>query len=195
MNGADVTTPVSAEQWKTLRNQNAVTFGIVRCYHAGGDVDPSAAATVNQGWAAGLSSVDVYHSPCLSIDAEAQVQAAVWALSAAHARFEHYWIEVEHIGWTSSCEANAAYLTRLIQAAEARGLKVGICTSAYEWGATINSSAFSKYGLWYVHYDGMPSFADFKRFGGWETPTMKQFEDNHTTDGFGFNGNWAPRLH
>ena len=33
----------------------------------------------------------------------------------------------------------------------------------------------SSYQLWYPHWDNMPSFSDFKPFGGWTKPVMKQF--------------------
>ena len=38
-----------------------------------------------------------------------------------------------------------------------------------------NTSQFSKYQLWYAHYDNNPSFSDFKSFGGWTKPNIKQY--------------------
>lgn len=192
--GADVSTPVSAEQWQTLMTQNAVTFGVVRCYESGGSVDPNAATTINQGWAAGLSNIAVYHFPCLTVGAAAQVQAAVQALSAANASFGVYWIDVEQgAGWsTTDFASNAAFLTQMIQAAEALGLTVGIYTSPYEWSLTINNNDFASYPLWYAEYDGQTSFCDFTPFGGWTAPAMKQFVGDQSNAGVGFDGNWAP---
>jgi hypothetical protein len=37
------------------------------------------------------------------------------------------------------------------------------------------STQFSKYPLWYPHYDSNPSFSDWYSFGGWSTPAIKQY--------------------
>jgi hypothetical protein len=34
---------------------------------------------------------------------------------------------------------------------------------------------FKDLPLWYPHYDNVPNFSDFKPFGGWTKPAMKQF--------------------
>ena len=115
--GADVSTSMSVAQWQTLMNQNAVTLGIVRCYQSNGKVDPNAAASINNGWAAGLARVDVYHFPCLAVSAEAQVQAVVQALSAANAKCGYYWIDVEQgAGWsTTNFATNAQFIIKNAQ--------------------------------------------------------------------------------
>jgi len=192
--GADVSSPVSAGQWSALKSQKAVSFAVVRCYEGAGHVDPNAPGTVKAAWAAGLASVDVYHFPCLRVDAADQVRDAVSAISAAGARFERYWIDVEQgAGWSASDFAgNAAFLRRMLQAAEALGLQVGIYTSPYEWSITVNSAGFSSYPLWYAQYDGVASFADFVPFGGWTQPVMKQFAGDQVSGGVCFDGNWAP---
>lgn len=45
------------------------------------------------------------------------------------------------------------------------------------FGSRTNCSNFTKYPLWYAHYDGKPSFDDWQasKFAGWEKPTIKQF--------------------
>ena len=35
------------------------------------------------------------------------------------------------------------------------------------------STKFSKYQLWYPHYDGKQTFSDFKKFGGFSQPSIK----------------------
>lgn len=197
--GADVAYPTSVAQWQTLMQQNGVTFGIVRCYESVGQVDPNAAASINAGWAAGLSRVDVYHFPCVSVGAEAQVQAVVQALSAANVKIGYYWIDVEQgAGWsTTNFASNSQFLSQLIQAAQNAGLTVGIYTSPGEWPQVINNSQFAQYPLWYAAYDNQASFADFAEFGnfgGWTQPVMKQYAGDLTSGSTSYDANWAPSL-
>jgi hypothetical protein len=35
---------------------------------------------------------------------------------------------------------------------------------------------FKELPLWYAHYDGVLSFSDFKPFGGWQKPAIKQYK-------------------
>jgi hypothetical protein len=39
--------------------------------------------------------------------------------------------------------------------------------------------------LWYAHYDGRDTFADFTPFGGWTKPNMKQYIGDTTMCGAG----------
>jgi GH25 family lysozyme M1 (1,4-beta-N-acetylmuramidase) len=198
--GADVSTAVSVTQWQALRSERSVSFGVVRCYRSSGSVDPEAPATVNNGWAAQLAGVDVYHFPSLAVGAALQVQQAVSALQAAGAKFGTYWIDVETgAGWsTSDHAANAAFLVSLVQAAEALGLTVGIYTSNFEWSTIMGADnvQLASYPLWYAAYQTPPnpSFSDFTPFGGWTQPARKQFVGDETYDGVGYDGNWAPAL-
>jgi hypothetical protein len=205
--GPDVSTPLSVKQWQSLISGRSATFGVVRCYQSDGKVDPNAPATVLNGWAAGLASVDVYHFPDCTTDAATQVQGAVSALRQAGARFGRYWLDVElskssegtydnPSKWsTTDPQANAAFLSDLIAAADSLGLSVGIYTSACSWSLCMgDSSSFAEYPLWYAQYEtpAQASFDDFKPFGGWTAPTMKQFAGDESYEGICYDGNWTP---
>jgi|HubBroStandDraft_6_1064221.scaffolds.fasta_scaffold122643_2 GH25 family lysozyme M1 (1,4-beta-N-acetylmuramidase) len=194
--GADVSTPVSVEGWQGLINERSVSFGIVRCYESGGVVDPNAPDSVKNGWAAKLSAVDVYHFPCMGVDAQTQVQQAVNALQTAGAQFGTYWFDVESgAGWsTTDLSSNASFLANLVAAAEALGLTVGIYTSEYDWLSVINDDSCSSYPLWYAEYQTPPeaNFDGFSSFGGWTQPAMKQFVGDESCSGVSYDGNWAP---
>ncbi len=202
--GADVSSAVSVAGWQALMSQHSVTFGIVRCYESTGNVDPNAPATVNNGWSAGLDEVDVYHFPSCSVDATTQVNDAVNALWNAGAKFNRYWIDVESgAGWSATnFSQNATFLQDLINAAVALGLTVGVYSSPYEWSQIIEASntQFAQYLLWYADYDAVANFNDYASvaFGGWTTPTMKQFKGDETCTYSGgtiaYDGNWAPAL-
>ena len=64
--------------------------------------------------------------------------------------------------------------------AKKSGKKVGIYASNYMWnsimGGATKCTKFVDLPLWYAHYDGNPSFTDFKPFGGWISPTIKQYK-------------------
>ena len=70
----------------------------------------------------------------------------------------------------------------------------GIYTSASGWVPIVGSSwsypASKGLPLWYAHYDGKPSFSDFKAFGGWAKPSMKQYIGDHTSCGVGLDYNY-----
>ena len=44
--------------------------------------------------------------------------------------------------------------------------------------------------LWYAHYNGKNDFSDFKEFGGWTEPWMKQFLQEQQTCGCQVNVNY-----
>ena len=46
--------------------------------------------------------------------------------------------------------------------------------------------------LWYPHYDMNPSFTDFAPFGGWQTPTIKQYQNTNALCGLSVDRNWKP---
>lgn len=49
-----------------------------------------------------------------------------------------------------------------------------------------NSSHVSRY----AHYDGKPSFSDFRPFGGWSKPAIKQYAGDKTECGAGVDLNY-----
>jgi len=85
----------------------------------------------------------------------------------------------------------------LIAALKVKGKKVGIYASHYMWGTIFGSftacpQASTNTPLWYAHYDSNPSFADFAEFGGWKTPTIKQYSGTSSLCGASVDRNWHP---
>ena len=198
--GADVSTALSVTDWTNLKNDRSSQFAIVRCYRSNGQLDENAPQTVKNARAAGLQWVDVYHFPDRRVDAATQVNAAVDALQQAGAQFDHYWFDIEAddadgcgTGWSQTTSENVTFLQALVDAANARGLSVGIYTASGYWSSIMGSTtAFSKYFLWYIHWDNQGSFSDFKAFGGWVEPSMKQKAGGETWEGVAYDGNWCP---
>lgn len=195
--GIDVSAAVSASQWRRFIAERDVRYGIVRCFRSNGRVDRDGARTIQNGWEAGLSNIDVYHFPRFGLSAEGQVRESVNALRAAGARFGRYWIDVETgAHWSTDAAENAAFLQQLLEAVSALGLSTGIYTSPFEWQRVMGAStSFSSYPLWYAHYDDTASFADFPRFhsfGGWTQPAMKQFAGDRAFAEVQYDANWVP---
>ncbi len=73
------------------------------------------------------------------------------------------------------------------------GFRVGIYTNYNNWDLIVGLSwdELSTLPLWYANYDGQLNFDDFKPFGGWSQPTMKQYSDT-TLCGVGVGLNWYP---
>ena len=65
----------------------------------------------------------------------------------------------------------------MVNAANSLGVKLGIYTSASQWEPIMGSySGGSAYPLWYAHYDDVKAFSDFRAFGGWSKPAIKQYK-------------------
>jgi hypothetical protein len=43
-----------------------------------------------------------------------------------------------------------------------------------------------------AHYDNNPSYSDFRSFGGWSRPSIKQFHGTTYECGVGIDKNWYP---
>jgi len=111
-----------------------------------------------------------------------------------------YWIDIETnpspgCGWQDA-NTNCGFLHNLVSDFQAKGVKVAIYASDHMWttifGAPENCNQFSNLQLWYPDYDGQKSFADFQSFGGWKSPTIKQYSGTGSACGASVDLNWYP---
>lgn len=51
-------------------------------------------------------------------------------------------------------------------------------------------SGGASHQLWYAHYDNNPSFSDFRAFGGWSKPKIKQYAGDRSVCGVGVDLNF-----
>jgi hypothetical protein len=51
---------------------------------------------------------------------------------------------------------------------------------------------FTQQPLWYAHYDNVPDFSDFKSFGGWTKPSIKQYKGTTAVCGASIDLNYKP---
>ncbi|GAA1912820.1 hypothetical protein GCM10009837_41840 [Streptomyces durmitorensis] len=192
--GVSVSTLVSAASFAAMQSQG-VDFVIARGYQSAGRVDPNAASTVANAWAAGMSRVDVYQFPCFSCgNAAGQANTLVTYLKDKNVKYGKVWLDVEGPGtyWGNSTSANAAFLADWFQAMKEKGVDVGIYTSESQWVPIVGSyTDGSEFPLWYANYDGTQSFDDFTPFGGWTKPSMKAYANTTLADA-GVERFWYP---
>ena len=100
-----------------------------------------------------------------------------------------YWYPPDAQG---SLAENQKFFEALIAACRSAGKDVGVYSDIQSWGMIMGESytAGSSLPLWYARYDNKPSFDDFKPFGGWNYPAMKQFWGDTTVSGVEVDKNW-----
>jgi len=191
--GGDVSDYVSSSQFSCAVSAGW-SFMIVRSYCSYGAPDSNALPTIQAAKAGGISTTDVYHFPCIGVDAAQQMRDDVNGVGAGN--FNRLWFDIETnpssgCGWQDP-SANCNFLSDMISEGQSLGIQMGVYASSYMWssimgdGCTVGADA----GLpvWYAHYDGSRSFSDFTPFGGWDSPTAKQYSDSSSiASGCGFS--------
>ncbi|KRX01186.1 Glycoside hydrolase, superfamily [Pseudocohnilembus persalinus] len=195
--GVDISQGVGSSTCSCLANQG-YQFVIARGYKSYGALDTNAYGSLSSCKAQGLIT-DAYHFPC--VNKVSATQQANDSYNALHSVVGTFWIDVESnpssgCGWTSNINTNCQFLKDLVNAYKAKGALVGIYGSYYQWesifGAAGNCPYFSNLPLWYAHYDNSQTFSDFRSFGGWTKPAMKQYVGDTTVCSTGVDLNWYP---
>jgi len=158
----------------------------------GGTVDPNGPTNVQNANSAGMG-VEVFMVPQPSGSKQGYVQLdeAYNYVTSHGVNLKSIWIKVTSpINWPSNQQNNANFIYSMLTRAQARGLKVGIYTNAYDWAQITNgwtgwTSIAGGVNLWYWHVTASGSagqtaqnFGDFSSFGGWNNPAVKQYGQN-----------------
>jgi GH25 family lysozyme M1 (1,4-beta-N-acetylmuramidase) len=196
--GVDVSDAVVPSQWQCL-NQGGYSFAVIRCWCSFGNVDTNCPHTIYNAQAAGVNDIDVYLFPCAGQSASAQVNSMYSYLDQFNAtdKYGTIWMDIETnpsrgCGWGSDTGSNCQFIAELLSAAANVGKRAGIYASQYMWSQIAGSDCTvgAQHPLWYAHYDGNPSFSDFRPFGGWSHPTIKQYADSGAGCGVGADLNF-----
>lgn len=111
------------------------------------------------------------------------------------------WLDIEdtntHTYWGLNRAASKNFLIGLLDESVRRlgHNRVGIYSSYYMWELIFGDASWSccnAYPLWYANYDGARSFADFRGFGGWASPSRKQYAGDATVCSSDVDLNWWP---
>lgn len=184
--GVDVSTLVSESNCRCLKSQG-YDFLIMRGYRSIGSPDPSAAATLYNCKAAGVGYLDVYLFPCPKCSKSATEQVDEMVNALRNVSYGQIWLDIEGSQyWLGSESANQKFFEELLSAASSKKT-TGVYASEYQWSSIMGSgyTGGSRHQLWYAHYDNDPSFNDFRSFGGWTKPSIKQYEGDKSACGVG----------
>lgn len=133
-------------------------------------------------------------SPPAGVDAAQQLNNDVSAVGAGN--FNTLWFDVETGAYCGDAADNCNFLGAMISAGHVLGIHMGVYSSAYMWGSLMGVctvGADNGLPLWYAHYDGSRSYSHFSPFGGWNTPSMKQYMDSTSIGsdcGINADANW-----
>jgi len=188
--GVDVSSSVSESDWNCLK-QNGYTYAIVRAWRSTGSPDPDAAASIKAANEAGVAT-DVYFFPDYAEgNPTGQVQQAHSFLTSNSIKYGTMWIDIEQPPDWGNCAENYNFLSNLTSEAKSLGMSIGIYVSANFWSSMLcNSKDFGNLQLWYADWDNQPNFNNFQSFGGWSSPTMKQYMGNGQSCGVGIDANY-----
>jgi hypothetical protein len=120
------------------------------------------------------------------------------ALQQVNARVSRIWITITDAYWYDDELANREYILGIVEAFGAAGLPVGIDTDYIKWrvifGAAFTDTRLTSLPLMYENDDGNLSFDDWPEnsFGGWKTPTAKEYAGYIGECGADLNGVWRP---
>ena len=182
---------------------NEYTFGIIRCFQSNDHVDNNCPHTIYNAWDGGMDHVDIYMFPDPSAGNPAgQVDAMVNNLAkynikpgnAKPGTYGMLWLDIEGSQyWSKDHTTNRNFFSGLVSRAKSHGIHVGVYTSESQWTPIMGDwSGGSGLSLWYAHYDGSASFSDFRPFGGWSKPSIKQFRGDAKVCGAGVDENYYP---
>ncbi|KAF7727446.1 hypothetical protein EC973_007515 [Apophysomyces ossiformis] len=187
--GVDVSSLTSQSSFQCVKDYG-YTRAIVRCYieaygqNPGGAIDSNCYQNYVNAKNAGLE-VDIYMFPCTGRSTckspATQVQEIINYVGAHSMIVGRLWLDVEvdssANNWPSTT-SNRNTLVAFKNSLNSSGWKWGIYSSYYQWQSITGSVSYnlaSNVPLWYAHYDENLSFSDFSPFGGWSTPSIKQY--------------------
>jgi len=187
----DVSTPLSEETFACAKNAgHAVAF--IQVYHQqnGGRFDENAEDNIHNALNAKLG-VEVFVQPNVSFatakSAVEQFDELKKNMNESKITFGTVWLVVTHpTSWSNNSQTNIDFITSYLNRARSQNHYVGIYTSWYDWYIITNQyTGLQKNGsvmLWYWNTLGIGStavsprdFNDFRQFGGWRSPVVKQF--------------------
>lgn len=190
--GVDYSVRVSTQKIQCLVGKG-FTFAIPRGYRSVGKVDTNVVANLKSAWDGGMKYVDVYMFPCVSCgNPKGQVDSLINAL--ANSKYGMIWLDIERLNWPSNYVANRRFILDMVAELKEKQKSFGIYTNLNNWAEIVGQSwdGVKDYPLWYAHYDSLPNYSDFKAFGGWTRPAMKQYKGDTTVCGVGVDLSYYP---
>eukprot|EP01132_Coremiostelium_polycephalum_P001189 gene1189-1502_t len=192
--GVDISDASNIPVFQCLNN-NGYNFAIIRCGRSNGQIDTNCPHSIYNAWEGGMAYVDIYIFPCPSCgDGYSQVQKMIQYVQSYEAKFGMVWLDIEGTQyWSSDIQTNRNFFNDMVQGAKDMNIPIGVYTSASQWSPIMGAwDGGSEFPLWYAHYDNSASFSDYRTFGGWSNPSIKQYMGDVSACGIGLDKNWYP---
>ncbi|WKX93693.1 hypothetical protein Q1695_011172 [Nippostrongylus brasiliensis] len=130
-------------------------------------------------------------SPTSSKTGATQFDELYNALISANINVRSIWLQVTSpINWPTNTSNNVAFMNSVLSRAIQYGLTVGIYTNSYDWDQIAGGATVYNVMLWYWKVNGAgtsgetpANYNDFRSFGGWSKPSVKQFAQSEYTCG------------
>ncbi|PIC46736.1 hypothetical protein B9Z55_006331 [Caenorhabditis nigoni] len=183
----DLSVPASQSTLQCIK-QAGYAAAFIRAYNPAGQgsFDTNACSTIQNAYYAGLGT-EIYMTPqpASSKQGYQQLDEVYQGLTQAGITIRSVWIQVTSpTNWPASATNNVNFINSIISRARQYGMTVGIYTSYYDWNQITNgwTSIGNDVLLWYwnvlgggVNGETPANFADFRAFGCWTAPSVKQF--------------------
>ncbi|VDO23738.1 Uncharacterized protein BM_BM2275 [Brugia malayi] len=187
----DITTYVDRSVFRCLF-QAGFTIAFIRVYMSNGNgtVDINSASNIYNAASEGMGTeIYVEPQPRGTKSGSEQFMEAYTFLTKKGIAVRTIWIKITSpINWPNNQTANTDFINKFILCAWKHGLLVGIYTNWYDWEQIIAGQITPnqrQIRLWYWNLLGSslndatpPTFADFRPFGGFNAPMVKQYAKN-----------------
>jgi len=170
--------------------ENGKEFLIVQIWEGGYGINSDFVGNWQKAKAAGIQYVDGYAFVCNNCDNNDPENVCSSIRQTLPDGFDGMiWLDIEDCDdcWVGSYDDRMGFVQSVASACQNAGLHLGVYSGMGSWGQVFGSSDYDagslkQYPLWYAHYDGSSSEDDWDsvRFGGWDSPSMKQYQG--TTD-------------
>ncbi|ETN71936.1 hypothetical protein NECAME_19099, partial [Necator americanus] len=171
--------------------QSLYAIAFIRGYSPAGQgqLDPYVSWNIQNAHSAGLGT-EVYMTPLpYSTKTGAQQFDEMYGgLRNGNINVRSVWVQVNSsVAWYSNNTTNVNFLNSILSRARQYGLSIGIYTNMYDWNKITGGATVTNAMLWYsnVYGSGVTNespadYSDFLSFGGWTTPSVKQFAQAET---------------
>uniref|UniRef100_A0A1I8B494 Lysozyme n=1 Tax=Meloidogyne hapla TaxID=6305 RepID=A0A1I8B494_MELHA len=166
-------------------------------YHNTGIINNDLELNILNARTAGIKNVDIYISPCFKPSEDSKIcgngSAAITTvldyLDENNAKVDRVWLYIFGLSGCNQIEdswdkdnktKNVEFIEDMVKILKERNQPFGFFTNKYNWHEiTGNIRKYNNTPLMYYNLNGKDNFDDYNEygypFGGWEKPTMKEY--------------------
>ncbi|CAB3404610.1 unnamed protein product [Caenorhabditis bovis] len=197
----DFSVPATLQQLQAVR-QAGYNVVFIRGYTPAGQgtFDTNSVTSLRNAYSAGLG-IEVYMTPqpASSKQGYQQLDEVYNGMTTNGITIRAIWIQVTSpANWPGTVQQHINFINSIVARARQYGLAVGIYTNNYDWSQITGgwNSVGNDVLLWYWNVLGggtsgetPADFSDFRSFGNWIAPSVKQFAQVEVVAGITVNRN------